>query len=419
MDPDYWTLIGEKKIIPKKHRDPKIGQSMETVQQYTVYRSKVDGEIKFVLHYATGEPNEMTEAEILQLVGVKTSVEDGFDMAEICRLGNRRGPTRVEAYLPDKFVYNFALANTLKVRGESPLTFDDFLRIVSRTTKPIESQSIHSPGHLQQFTSAAAIMAEPVKVGDNPEDAPSPPKRAPRKRPGPKVKEPSAEEEPVKRKKRASPAATTKKSEPKRRKAAEVVVEPATRVINRLGELVKSRYDKLDVTKIQITRAKHNYKEITVGKFSLSPSSDLDITTIIFALTYLWSTRLTFKTVKLESESPFVDHWSETVCAAAGYCAKAAKQTFDDIGSFALKGMCYRSSNTAKTLHIYHSSLVTFLERLAPMDDETLDEELGAALKQLSGTSGNSGKLLFYCESLLNPALAAAASEPEPEETDF
>jgi len=417
MDPDYWTLVGEKKIIPKKHRDPKIGQSMETVQQYTVYRSKVDGEIKFVLHYATGEPNEMTEAEILQLVGVKTSVEDGFDMAEICRLGNRRGPTRVEAYLPDKFVYNFALANTLKVRGESPLTFDDFLRIVSRTTKPIESQSIHSPGHLQQFTSAAAIMAEPVKVGDNPEDAPSPPKRAPRKRPGPKVKEPSAEEEPVKRKKRASPAATTKKSEPKRRKAAEVVVEPTTRVIEKIGELVKSKLDNLDPTKISTLKAKFNYKDVTEGKFTLRPSCELDTTTILFSLIYLWSTRLTFKTVKLDVDSDFIDHWPETVCAAAGYFEKVAKKTFNDIGSFAIKGMCYRSG-TAKTLHIYHSSVVKFLERLAALDNEALDVELGSLLKQLN-EGGNSGRLLFYCDALLNPEGTAPISEPEPDGVDF
>jgi len=423
MDLEHWSLRGEEKIVPVKLKNAQVSSWTDLVQQYSIYVSKVNGEIVFVLNYSNGETVIMTEEQITQLAAVRAAADDDFDLEEICRKGNRRGPGRLEPYLPDAYVYNYALANSLEVRGEAaPETFEEFLRVVTRVNKPAESQSVHSPGLNQQFTSAAAIMAEPAKLTADPEDAPSPPKRAPRKRPGPKAKQPSGDETPAapKQKKRAAPA-EKKEAEPKRRKAAAAAAtkDPVDLVISKIGERIKKVLDGLSPESLHRFKTQFNYEDVAVAKFTLRPASELDLVTILFGLTYLWSTQVnsdfTFKLAKQDSDERFIDLWSDLVCAVAGHCANAAKKTFDNIGLFTLQGLCWRTGSKSKTFYIYHNSLVRFLEKLIQLDEEALEQELTTHLKSLN-ESGNSKRLLLYCDSLLNPTEKPA---PQVNEGDF
>lgn len=411
MDKEHWALIGKENKIAISS---KIGieSQLKAVQLYTIYRSVSNGEMVFVLHFNDGVSPVMQEDQIQHLIATKADAGEPYEMDEICAVGNRIGPARATPFLPDRFVYNYAVENSKKVRGESPVTFEEFLRVVNRQSKPSEPQSVHSPGVNQQFTSAAAIMAEPTKVSANPEDAPSPPRRAPRKRPGPKVKEEEPSEEPStpKRKVRAAPT-----SEPKRRKtvvAAPVVAEdPINRVIAKIGERVKSHLDKLSPKGLQKFKSDYNYKDVTNAQFTLHPPSELDTTTLLFAIVYLWSTRLNFKLLKLGSEECYIDQWPEIVFKTAAHYTAVTKKPFEDLSAFAMKGICYRYPANKMAAFVYHSSMVKLLEHLSTLEDDAFEEELTAMLKSLN-ESNNSKRLILYCDALLNPE---AAPEPDQE----
>jgi len=415
-----WIPVTEVRRV-KNIKNDSMGLELQAYTNWTAYKSATDGEVIFAVNYADNNQTVLDEAQVEKLVEVTGLKDDTFTMDLVCEMGNRKDESRITPFLPDKYVFLWAEKHSKPIRGEMPKTFQEYLSIVTRVGKPSVAQSVYSPGTNQQFTSAAAIVADPTPL-PAPETAPSPPrpaarKRAPKKpveekaKPAKKRKQPAIVEEAPEPEKKVKKSPVKTEPAPKRQKAGKVK-SPTTKVVAMIGEKIAAKLQTLGEAKLAPLRIKIDHTTIT----SVARKADVELNKVevMFALAYLAHMITSGYNVEIHHRFGYVNLMNELDRKIASKFKKAIKKgEFISFGQFVIEALCFKGSSTAKTLLVYHSSVVEAIQKLLDCAESEREALITEMFKEISG-DGIAAKLTLYYDSLLGPA-----REPEPDLGDL
>jgi hypothetical protein len=409
MDPAMtWIPVTEVRKV--KYSKTNITE-FQSLTNWTAYKSATNGEVMFAVLYADDTTTVFTDETVEKLVELLTIREENFTMDLVCEMGNRRDEARITPFLPDKYVFLWAEKHSKPIRGEMPKTFEEYLFIVTRVDKPSVAQSVYSPGTNQQFTSAAAIMANPTPL-PAPETAPSPPKPASRKR-APKKKEVTEEAKPVKKRKQpvveepeTPPKPAKAKSAPKRQKVVKDK-SVAEQVVAMIGEKIAGKLQELGEAKIANLRSKFSHVAITAAE--RTPQTELNKVEVMFALAYLAHLINTGYSIDIHRKLGHVNLMDDLDFKVVTRFKEKRAEKFIVFGQFVIKGLCYTNSGSAKALLVYHSSVVEAIQKLVDCAEPERDALITEMIRNIR-EDGNATKLTLFYDSLIGPV-----AEPEPD----
>jgi hypothetical protein len=399
-----WTAITAIKIVEKKEN--KSGTDNGRAVDYTPYLNASTGEVAFALVYPGKKIEALTEAES-EFLAFDYGRRDGTTMETICQAGNRRDSMRTKAYLPDSYVFNYACKHSLEIRGLSPKTFEEYLRIVNSLEVPATRMSVHSPGVNQQFSTTAAIMAEPTKMAPPPteeEQEEQAPKIRKKRKPAAKKAVPKPEKEEAKKSpsppKRIEPEEPTKaEPAPKRKKKkAKSEASEVSLVLQAIYSKVESVVDNFSASAIANLKKSHEFESVTGQAYGIS--TGLSRVAAIFAMiTYAHIEKqgtCTFTQI-FETPTTPIQSWNDETFEMAVYIRRQLSASYQDFQDFVTKGLCHRKGNsTSRT--IYDHTIVALIKELQSAED--MGTKISEILKSLNGPENHSKKLMLYFISL-------------------
>lgn len=397
-----WTTNTAIKIVEEK----KPGSTVDAarVLDYTPYLNASTGEIALALVYPGKKIEALTDEEC-NILMFDYNRRDGTTMEKICQAGNRRDSMRTKAYLSDSYVFNYACKHSLKIRDLSPKTFEEYLKIVNSLEVPATRMSVHSPGVNQQFSTTAAIMAEPTKMAPPPteeEQEEEAPKIRKKRKPAAKKAVPKPEEA----KKSPSPPKRVEPEEPtkaepapkRKKKKTKSEASEVSLVLQAIYSKVESVVDNFSASAIANLKKSYEFESVTGQAYGIS--TGLSRVAAIFAMiTYAHIEKqgtCTFTQI-FETPTTPIQSWNDETFEMAVYIRRQLSASYQDFQDFVTKGLCHRKGNsTSRT--IYDHTIVALIKELQSAED--MGTKIAEILKSLNGPEHHSKKLMLYFISL-------------------